>query len=359
LIELHEMNWRRRELLRRRNPHAVLISHCTKAFVLPVIADFDALLYGEGYSFDSTEDYWKNYAAHLQSLHAQGVLYPGGLDAVRCPAALAYNYDLLSGGGQYCQVDWRLFPAKFPYGAGVTANERAYCQTYNLAQFYFGLHESEAFYFANSGKIFVTTAKQTYASLYHNRTWNEWLIPVANMADQTQTTSLLIQSPEILGIQAREKYLLFDVHRRSAQTVSGNSINMALRDVTIPGQNLQLLTLRKEPARGPFHVWGGKRISETWDAQKRKLVFELHGPTRLRDTVFIRAKKNAIQRIEVAGQPTTFYFDSTNALAHGEVTFTAQPLKIEVFCSSSAAGQLREKSVAPDALIQEISTSGK
>lgn len=35
------MNWRRRELLRSRIPHALLISHNTKAFVLPIIADFD------------------------------------------------------------------------------------------------------------------------------------------------------------------------------------------------------------------------------------------------------------------------------------------------------------------------------
>ena len=55
LIKLHEINWRRRQLLRARCPHVLLVSHCTRAFVLPVIADFDAHIYGEGYSFDSPE----------------------------------------------------------------------------------------------------------------------------------------------------------------------------------------------------------------------------------------------------------------------------------------------------------------
>ena len=33
LIELHEMSWRRRQLLRKECPHAVLIDHCTKALI--------------------------------------------------------------------------------------------------------------------------------------------------------------------------------------------------------------------------------------------------------------------------------------------------------------------------------------
>ncbi|MGZ5507374.1 MAG: hypothetical protein ACXWKH_13425, partial [Limisphaerales bacterium] len=42
LIELHEMNWRRRELLRQKNPHQVLVSHNTRGIIQPVICDFDA-----------------------------------------------------------------------------------------------------------------------------------------------------------------------------------------------------------------------------------------------------------------------------------------------------------------------------
>ena len=38
LIELHEMNWRRRELLRSKCPHAVLVSHCASAPILRLFA---------------------------------------------------------------------------------------------------------------------------------------------------------------------------------------------------------------------------------------------------------------------------------------------------------------------------------
>ena len=61
LIELHEMNWQRRRLLRSKCPHLVLVSHNTRAIVLPILCDFDAVLYGEGYSFGSLENYWDYY----------------------------------------------------------------------------------------------------------------------------------------------------------------------------------------------------------------------------------------------------------------------------------------------------------
>jgi hypothetical protein len=125
LIELHEMNWRRRELLRRRVPHAVLISHNTKAFVLPILADFDVQYFAEGYCFNSLEDYWENYRAWSLAMNGQAMICPGDDEGVRCNASLACNYDLLCGGGQYSQMDWRLFPAKFHYAGGVTASRAA------------------------------------------------------------------------------------------------------------------------------------------------------------------------------------------------------------------------------------------
>ena len=84
LIELHEMNWRRRELMRSRCPHAVLVCHCTLAFILPVICDFDAQLYGEGYSFGSAESYWDGCTALSKSMHAQPMICPGSKETVRC-----------------------------------------------------------------------------------------------------------------------------------------------------------------------------------------------------------------------------------------------------------------------------------
>ena len=53
------MNWRRRELMRSRCPHLVLVSHNANGFILPTVCDFDAQIYGEGRSFDSLEGYWE------------------------------------------------------------------------------------------------------------------------------------------------------------------------------------------------------------------------------------------------------------------------------------------------------------
>lgn len=353
LIELHEMNWHRRQLMRRRVPHVVLVSHGTTAFVLPVICDFDAHIYGEGYSFGSVENYRDNFVAPVRSLHTQGMIWPGDDESVRCAAALACNYDLLTGGGQYTQIDWRLFPGKFSYAAGVTALERLYTGTYNLAQFYFGLYESKPFYFSDSANLFKTTEHLTYASIYHNQVWNDWLIPVANMDAKEQKTSLTFRSPRMLGISPENDFLLFDVHDRTVKSFGGESLARAFSNISVPGQNLRLFYLRKLPADAPFHIWGGKRISERWNARRLKLTLEIHGPAGLRDTIFIAAAKRGIQKVVVAGQPVDFFFDPIQGVAHGPVTFASGPLKVEVLCSSDAANKLSEQQVIPDPLVRQ------
>ena len=287
LIELHEMNWRRRELMRSRCPHTVLVSHCTAGLILPVICDFDAQIYGEGYSFGSLENYWDNYSAAVQNLHAQGMIWPGDDELVRCATALAYNYDLLTGGGQYTQLDWRLFPKKFPYAAGVTDLELLYTKTYNLAQYSFGLYESKPFYFADSAELFTTTTDLTYASAYHNQVWDDWLFVVANMSPKILKTSLEFHSPQTLGISPEKDYLLFDFHQRIVKTFRGDAINQTFFEISVPEQNLQLYYLREYPHNAVGHLWGGKRISEIWNEKKRKLTFEINGPVGLQETVFV------------------------------------------------------------------------
>jgi hypothetical protein len=329
----------------------VLVSHCTTAFILPVICNFDAQLYGEGYSFGSAENYWNHYYAPAQSLPAQGMIWPGDNESARCAAAVAYNYDLLTGGGQYTQIDWRLFSKKMPYAAGVTDLEVLYTQTYNLAQHYFGLYESEHFYFADSANVFSTTTRLTYASIYHNRVWNDWFIPVANMDAKAQKTSLIFHSPQTVGISPSKNYLLFDTHQRIAKSVKGSSLSQAFSEISIPGQNLDLFYLREQSAGAPFHVWGGKRISELWDASKRKLTLEVHGPAGLQDTVFITGAKHGIQQVIVAGHRADFSFDPVQGLAHGPVTFTGKPLKIELLCAYDSAHGLPEKPVTANPLV--------
>ena len=354
LIELHEMNWRRRELMRSKSPSSLLISHNTKAFILPVIADFDVLFYGEGYCFDSAEDYWENYQAWNRSLNAQGMICPVDDESSRgCSTAVAYNYDLLSGGGQYTQLDWRLYTSKFHYAAGVTSNELLISKTYNLVQRYFGAFESKPYCFADSTEIFTTTTPQTYATVYQNQVSGDCLIVAANMATKPNQTAIIFHFPQALGIKPANNYLLFDIHHRTAKTIRGDTLNEAFGRISIPGQNLQIYCLRPAPASGPFHVWGGKRMSESWDDKAQKLVFEVHGPAGLQDTVFIGGAKHGISQVTVAGQPAPFFCDGAQGVAYGEVTFKTEPVRIEVSCYSSHTNKLPEKTLTVDALTRE------
>ncbi|MEA3366423.1 MAG: hypothetical protein U9Q79_12355, partial [Candidatus Hydrogenedentes bacterium] len=171
LIELHDVNWRRRQALLAKAPHAVLIDHSSHGFILPSISAFDCHLFGEGYSFPSVESFWVRYGSY-HNQPAQGCLWAGDSEGTRCGAELAYAYDLLTGGGQYSYLDWRLWPEKFPYASGVTADEVLFVETFNSAQHYFGMYESEPYYFATAQDRFETSTPNTYATVYHSRTWN-------------------------------------------------------------------------------------------------------------------------------------------------------------------------------------------
>ena len=345
LIELHEMNWRRRELMRHRCPHVVLVSHNSRGFILPIVCDFDALLYGEGYSFGSLDDYW-NYYGFARSIPAQGMIWPGDDEAARCPASLVYNYDLLTGGGQYTQIDWRLFPRKFPYAKGVTEREPLYARANNLAQYYFGLYESKLWCFAEAEGLFASTTPLTYAAVYRNQVWGDWLIPIANMEAKAQKTALVFQAPQTLGLSPEANYILFDVRQGLARTIKGEAINQAFSEVAILGQRLQLFCLRAAPTDAPVHLWGGKRLSEVWDGKARILTFSVQGPAGLQDTVLLGGAQQGLQEVLVRGRPALFFFDAAQGLAHGLVTFTAEPLRIEVRCSQDGANRLPEKPVS-------------
>ena len=83
-------------------------------------------------------------------------------------------------------------------------------------------------------------------------------------------TSLTFQTPQALGLAPQKDYLLFNVQERFARTIKGEAINPALSDIAIPGQSLQLFYLRTAPTNAPVHLWGGKRLSEVWDAEGRQ-----------------------------------------------------------------------------------------
>jgi len=350
LIELHEMNWRRRELLRARCPHAVLISHNTTALVLPVICDFDGHLYGEGYGFGALETYW-DFFGMIKSLNAQNQIWPGSKDKSRCKASVAYNYDLLTGGGQFEYMDWRLFPEKFPHAEGVTADESLYVKTYNLAQYYFGLYESTAHYFANSAEMFATSTPLTYATVYCNHVWRDYLVPVANMADKTQTTVLTIHRPASLGPDPDKRYVVYDVNARTLSASSGAARSDSLNRIVIPKQSLKVFYIRAAPSNGVFHLWGGKRISET--SQADKFTAEIQAPAGLEDAVILAVSGRGIKEIMVDGKPASFFLDRATGLVHGTVTFTAQPIRLEAILSGDGDTQLPKKSLTPDRLTSE------
>ncbi len=351
LIELHEMNWRRRQVLREKCPHMVLIDHCTTALVLPVINTFDVHLFGEGYNISL--DYYRDYFMSVKNLHSQGCLWAGDSEDVQVGVQAAYNMDLLTGGGQYSYTDWRLYPEKFPYAAGVRNFEPLFVKAYNLAQFYFGMYESQPYYFSSSGKTFSTTTPNTYTTVYRNQTWGDYLIPFINMNDGEKTTALEFHQPDKLNIEPHTDYVLFDVTERTADRVPGETLKKGLRDIRIPGQGLKLFYVRPLPKNAPYHVFGGKRISETWSEKDRKLVVRLHAPPGLKDTVLVGGVDRGIESITVDERPAAFFLDSSRRIAHGEVTFAARPVVVEVRFSQDSRSKLTTKAISPDDLTMQ------
>ena len=181
-------------------------------------------------------------------------MWPGDTEGSRCAAAVAYNYDLLTGGGQYMYTDWRLYPEKFPYASGVTKEEPLIVRTYNLPQCYFGMYESTPHYFATSADVFSTTAPLSYATVYRNRVWEDYLIPVANMSKQEQETALVVHAPERLGVSLGSRYLLYDVNHRTTEMLTGEALAAnGIGEFVIPGEGPQAVL--------PSEIAGGTRLS--------------------------------------------------------------------------------------------------
>lgn len=353
LIELHDMNWRRRHTFKAKRPHAVLFDHCSYGFVLPVVSAFDAHLFGEGYSFPSIDAYW-NIFGSFKNMNAQGSLFAGDSEEVRCSAEIAYTFDLLTGGGQYCYLDWRLWPEKFPYAAGVKPEEPLFIATYNLAQYYFGMYESEPHYFALARDQFTTTAPDTHATIYENTVWNEALIVLANMGGTAATTSLAFHDPKIRALTDERTVAVYDVNRRTVAVVPSDALFGQFADRALDPFQMKLFHVRGVPERGVYHQWGGKRISETWDPATGTLTVRLHGPVGLTDTVFLGAAGRGLERVTVNGAPAEFHADPGNGLAHGAVTFGREPITLVATCAQDGVNRLPERAVTPDRLTIEV-----
>ncbi len=346
LIELHDMNWQRRQVFREKCPHAVLIDHCSQGFILPAISAFDAHLFGEGYSFPSVEAFRDTFGT-FKNMYAQGCLFAGDSETTRCGAEVAYAFDLLTGGGQYCYLDWRLWPQKFPYASGVNRFEPLFVKTYNLAQYDFGLYECEPF------TELGTTVPGTYGALYHNRVWNESLVVLANMNKTAATCSLANPEVPFQPLGASGPVAVYDVHLRKTVMHSGEEKTTPFSDIKLDPFQVRLLHLRKAPAGAVYHQWGGKRISEDWDAATRKLALRLHGPAGLESWVVLGTGGNTLEQVTVNKQPVEFFADPERGLVYGKVTFAHEPVLLETIPALDTSKTLPQHPIPPDELTTE------
>lgn len=346
LIELHEINWRRRQALRAGCPHAVLIDHCSHGFVLPVIAPFDCHLFGEGYTFASVESYRDTFGA-FNNMYAQGCLWAGDSETTRCGAERAYAFDLLTGGGQYSYLDWRLWPEKFPYASGVNKNEPLFVSTYNLAQYYFGLYEST---FSDS---LETTVPGSYAALYHNRVWNDALVALANMNDAGTSCSLAEPNAPAALLNSARPVVVYDVHARRTLGKGPDGNHAPFVNVPLHSSQLRLFYLRTVPENSPYHLWGGKRLAEQWNAGTGNLSLLLDGPEGVEEVVVLGTGGATATEILINAQPAVFFHDKEQDLVFGNVVFGKESLRLEARFSATtpkSEGALPGKAIEPGAL---------
>jgi hypothetical protein len=329
LIEMHEVNWRRRRFLLERVPHMFLVDHCNIALWLPLLAPFDAHLYGEGHNISTLEGYW-NFYGKIRSMHAQGNLWPGGVDGARFATPGAYTLDLLTGGGQYMYIDWRLFTKKFPHAAGVLPEEIAFVRALNLAQHYFGMHESKPHIFAESTELISGANPATAVTTYQNDTWGDHLLVIGNASGEPVTDSITLHRPQDLGIDPAQEYGVFDFVNRIYQSTPGAKMSEALANLDLPSNGLRLFYLHPIDAEQPQHIWGGKRIEEQWDPAAKRLSVRLSAPAGVTDSVFLSPGAEPIAAITVNGKPADFAQGAEGTFLHGEVTFTHEPVLLEI-----------------------------
>jgi hypothetical protein len=233
----------------------------------------------------------------------------------------------------------------------VTQEEPLFVKAFTLAQYYFGMYESKPYYFADSAGVFATTAPLTYATIYRNDVWRDHLLVLANMNTEAKETSLVVRSPERLGIRSDGRYVLLEVNDRKRQDYAADLLlKQGLSNIHAPGRGMKLFYLRKLPHDGPYHLWGGKRISEKWDAGSGKLTVELHGPLGLEETVLVGVGKEQVGEVRVSGKRSPFFLDSEQQVAHGKVVFEPDPIRIEVIGSAAKDAVLPEKVVSTTGL---------
>jgi hypothetical protein len=279
-----------------------------------------------------------------------GCLWAGDSEATRCGSELAYAFDLLTGGGQYSYLDWRLWPEKFPYASGVSADEVLFVETFNRAQHYFGMYESEPSYCMTSADRFSATAPNTYATIYHNRVWNEAFVVVANTGNEAAETSVKFNEPLLEPVAGEGRLAVYDVHERTARVAPGNTVINAFDAIALAPNRTRLFYVREVPAYPIYHQWGGKRITEEWDGAAHVLTVSLHGPATLTDRVVFATGNTGIAKVTVNGAPAEFFVEPRRGVVHGDVTFEREPVEVVVRCAADGSNGLPQKTLPPDQL---------
>jgi hypothetical protein len=115
---------------------------------------------------------------------------------------------------------------------------------------------------------------------------------------------------------------------------------------------MRLYRLRGQSADAPAHLWGGKRLAETWRPGRRQLTISLQGPPGLTDTAFVWVGDRGVSKVLLDGKEAKFSLDSTQGVVHGPVTFSSRPVKVDLFLGDRSSGRLPEALAPPDVLGQ-------
>lgn len=330
LIELHDVNWRRRITLKEKIPHVVLIEHCSKAFVLPVIAPFDMHLFGEGYDFTSVEEFRATFGS-FSNMYGHGCLYVGDDETQRCPSASAYTFDLLTGGGQYCTVDWRIWSKKFPYAAGVQPEEINHINTYNLMQYYLGMYETDPL------MELKTNIAETYAVLYHNRVSDDCLLIIANKTDTQQNCSVTGYEQTLTKQLTNKSHIaIYDTLSSDVNILHKDEWVGFLKNILVSPSQMKAFYFRAVLKKKPYHLWGGKRLSESWDSRLNTLTVKLDAPMGLEDYVVFGQGERNINKVTVNDIPVDFYYDPTKDIVFGKITYISQPINVKLYTISDS-----------------------
>ena len=73
----------------------------------------------------------------------------------------------------------------------------------------------------------------------------------------------------------------------------------------------------------------------------------------LQDTVFVGVSAGGVAEVKINGERAEFFFDSSRRLAHGTLTFSHDPVTVEVTWSPNNQAGLPEKAITADQFVTE------